>query len=218
MKATLLTFAAALLVFGCRSVDKREAPVAYPLPPVPLSQFVRGPADGIYSLPESVASQYNGLDLKVIIVSGGNIRLSCLGGDGYVGTNDWNYVEFKPTLPSEEALLGIASGTTEQEIERNSGKPTWLQQPDFRWKESMSGQARVAQYTWFTVSPTSELIFMRLVASYRRTDDGVYAIKHLHWVKWQDRKLSSNPAGGNAGSGVLFAFGHNWPGVPQPGY
>jgi len=193
MKATLLAFTAVVLLSGCRSVEKREVPVAYPLPPVPLSQFVRGPADGIYSLPESVVSQYNGLDLKVIIVSGGKIRLSCLGSDGQVGTNNWNYVEFKPILPSEEALQGIASGTTEQEIERSFGKPTWVQPPDFRWKESMSGQARVAQYTWFTVSPGSELIFMRLIASYRRTEDGAYAIKHLHWVEWQNRKLSSNP-------------------------
>jgi hypothetical protein len=189
MKATLLAFVAVFLVSGCRSVEKREVPVAYPLPPVPMSQFVKGPADGVYSLPESVVSQYNGLDLKVIIVSGGKIRLSCLGSDGQMGTNDWNYVEFKPILPPEEALQGIASGTTEQEIERSFGKPTWVQPPDFRSKESMSGQARVAQYTWFTVSPTSEPIFMRLVAIYRRTEAGAYVLKHLDWVKWQNRKL-----------------------------
>ena len=190
MKAPLKAIAVTMLMLGCRSVPTQERLMTYPLPPAPLSQFVKNPVDGIYSLLKPVASGY-GPDLKVVIVSGERIRFSCADDRG-IGTNDWNFVEFKATLPPEDVFQQIAAGTTEEQIERRFGRPTWEQNRNatYNW-EKMPSDTRVVHYQWCTVSPTSELVFMRLTAIYTRKD-GVWAVRDFEWAKWQDRKLSSN--------------------------
>ena len=192
MKAALMAITATLLASGCHSVRTREVPTAYPLPPVSLAEFFKSPADGIYSLPESAASPYLGVRPKVIIVSGGRIRLSFCDDRGRIGTNDWDFVEFKATLPSEEAFQQIVAGTTEEQMERCFGKPRCDQAPLFLWRGSSPDRTRVVDYVWFTVSPMSELIFTRLTVCYTGTKDGARTVNQLRWEKWADRRLSSN--------------------------
>ena len=177
-------------MLGCRSVRTHDTSTAYPLPSAPLSQFLQNPAEGIYALPKPVASG-NGPDLKVIIVSRGRIRLSCFD-DGRIGTNDWNFVEFKVTLPPDDAFQQIPARATEKQVERCFGKPTWEQDRNatYNW-EKMPSNTRVVHYQWCTVSPASELVFMRLTAIYAQKD-GVWTAGVLKWAKWQDRNLSSN--------------------------
>jgi hypothetical protein len=192
MKATPIALTAALLVSGCRSLDTPEVPIVYPLPTVPLSQFFKSPADGIYCMPESVAtSQHNGLPLTFIIVSGGKVRLSC-SDHGRVGTNDWNFVEFRASLPPEETLQQIGAGTTEAEIERRFGKPTREEHHNWRWPKGTSSSTRIVVYSLFTVSQSSELTFMRLTVMYTRTKDEVWTLNYLKWAKWGDRRVSLN--------------------------
>ena len=79
-----MLMAAVLLRLGCRSVPTQKTSITYPFPRASLTQFVKNPVDGIYSLRKPVPSGY-GPDLKVILVSGGRIRLSCSDENG-IGT------------------------------------------------------------------------------------------------------------------------------------
>jgi hypothetical protein len=89
-------------------------------------------------------------------VSAGKVRLSCLD-HGKIGTNDWNFVEVKTTLPAEDAFKEVSTGATEEEVERRFGKPTWEQDRNatINWKK-MPANTRVVSYQWCAVSPKSE--------------------------------------------------------------
>ena len=190
-KAPMTAIAAALLMLGCHSVSPHKTPTTYPPLPTSLSQFLKNPVDGLYSLPKPIPSGNVG-DLTVMIVSGGKVRLSCSDESG-VGTNGWNFVEFKPSLPADEVFQQIATGATEAQIQRYFGTPTWEQSHSetINWK-TIPSNIRVVYYRWFSASPASELLFMRLTAIYERASDGVWKVKSLEWAKWQDLKLSSN--------------------------
>jgi hypothetical protein len=181
VKAQLITIAVTLFASACRTVTPPEESIPYPLPPAPLSQFLKSPSEGIYSLPKSVPSGY-GPDLRVIVVSAGKVRLSCLD-HGKIGTNDWNFVEVKTTLPAEDAFKEVSTGATEEEVERRFGKPTWEQDRNatINWKK-MPANTRVVSYQWCAVSPKSEFVFLRMTAIYRRKD-GVWTVSDCQWSK-----------------------------------
>lgn len=184
MKAHLLVIASALVMTGCRGVPTHEMSTAYPFPPSPLSQFFKNPIDGVYALPKPVESG-SGPVLRLIVVSGESIRL-------YAETNDSFFVEFKGSLPTDDTFQQIVPGTTEDEIQRRFGKPTQEQdrRAYYNW-EKIPSDTRVLNYQWCTVSPTSELLFMRVTVVYRRSD-GRWTVGNLNWAKWQNRILSSN--------------------------
>jgi hypothetical protein len=191
MNRTLTAIAAGLLMLGCRSVPSHKASIAYPPLPAPLGQFLKKPSDGVYSLPEPVASG-SGIDLKVVIVTGAKIRLTCLDDCG-IGTNAHDFVEFKSSLPPEDAFQQIAPRATEQQIEECFGRPTWEQNvvPEPNGWGKRPSDTRVVYYQWCTLSRSSELVFMRLTAIYT-LKDGIWLLRNFNWAKWQNRKLSSN--------------------------
>jgi len=190
LKKTLTLIAFALLFSGCRSVYWTEVPISvYPTPPVPLSEFLKNPIDGIYSLPDVAASPSEYFSHNIMLVSGGVVRLSYFQ-NGRVSTNDWSITEYKSALPSEADFQQVTAKSTDRDIERLLGKPT---REGFDYYPIIGIKGRDTKncgYSWFTLSPSSEFIFMEVWFYYVKSKDGQWVVDELTWDKHGGRRFS----------------------------
>ncbi len=190
MKAIFMVGISGLLLCGCRSIHKAEATkTAYPLPAVPLARFFKEPVDGVYSVPKSAASARDLLSHEVIVVSGGDIHLSRIQ-NAHVSTNDLDFVEFRPALPSEEVLQHVSAEATEDQLHRQFGKPTHQGFDFYPFINVRSRKTKHVTYSWFTVSEKSQITFMLINVGYIRAKNNDWRVESLTWEKWGGQDFS----------------------------
>jgi hypothetical protein len=185
VQRTLTLIAFAFVFSGCRSVYKTEVPTSvFPTPPVPLSEFLKNPVDGIYSLPDVDSSPDENL-----VVSGGVARLSYFQ-NGRVSTNDWSVTEYKSTLPSESDFQKVTAKFTDRDIERIFGKPTGEGFDYFPIIGLKGSDTKHWGYSWFAVSPSSDFTFMEARVYFVKSKDGQWTVDELTWDKHGGRRFS----------------------------
>ena len=188
---TLLVAACALLAAGCRTVYQSEVPTkTYPRPPVALSEFLKNPVDGIYSLPDVAAIPAEYFIHNILVVTGGIAHLSRFQ-DGRIGTNSLDLTEFRPSLPTEEVFQQFGRATTDSEIERVLGKPTHREISAIRFIGLQTANPKTSCWSWFSVSPSSHLEFMNVRIAYTKSNGGRWTVSNLSWDKHGGRRFFS---------------------------
>ena len=192
IKPLLLAIMATVLFSGCHSTHHSLAPrVAYPTPQVPLSEFFQNPVKGTYSLPQTATVDQWRSDGTIIVISENDIHLDTLQENGQVTSDKWGVIEFKSKLPSEEIFQQITLGADESDVVRILGQPT-RESFDYYPILGIRGRdTKCGNYSWFTVTPTSELIFMRVHAYFQKTKDSRWIFNELSWDKSGGRSLAS---------------------------
>ena len=192
IRILLLVTTAITLLVGCRSMDSSTTPqVAYPTPPVPLSEFIINPVKGKYLLPQTATTDRWRSDRTIIVVSESDIHLVFLQKNGQANSDKWGLIEFKSKLPAEDIFQQLTPGTAESDVVRMIGLPTRESFDQYPIIGIKSKSTKYGIYSWFSVTSTSELIFMHVHTSFEKAKDGRWVINQLTWDKSGGRSLSN---------------------------
>ena len=192
MKTIILVTTLAVLLTGCRTVYESEVPAGrFPFVPTSLAEFVRSPKNGVYALPDVAPMPAYYFRSNVLVVRGSRIWLSRFQ-NGLVSTSEWDLVEFKTGFPADAELVDISGPKTETEMKSLLGKATHEGRNFIPYVGIESHSTKFATYNWFTVLPTSEIMFMTITVDYVRSTDDHWTATSLRWERRAGRNLASN--------------------------